>query len=40
MTERAELLGGALFAGQRNGGWLVEAMLPAGHPAEPQSVGT
>jgi signal transduction histidine kinase len=38
MTERAELLGGALFAGPRNGGWLVEAVLPAGHPAEPQSV--
>jgi signal transduction histidine kinase len=40
MTERAELLGGALFAGQRDGGWLVEAVLPAGHPAAPQSVGT
>jgi signal transduction histidine kinase len=40
MTERAELLGGALFAGQRDGGWLVEAVLPAGHPAKPQSVGT
>ena len=40
MTERAELLGGALFAGRRNGGWLVEAVLPAGHPLEPQGVGT
>jgi signal transduction histidine kinase len=40
MTERAELLGGALFAGQRNGSWLVEAVLPAGHPAEPQGVHT
>jgi signal transduction histidine kinase len=36
MTERAELLGGALFAGRRNGGWLVEAVLPGGHPLEPQ----
>jgi signal transduction histidine kinase len=40
MTERAELLGGVLFAGLRNGGWLVEAVLPAGHPAEPRRVGT
>jgi signal transduction histidine kinase len=40
MTERAELLGGALFAGQRDGGWLVEAVLPAGQPTEPQNVGT
>lgn len=40
MTERAELLGGALFAGPRDGGWLVEAVLPTGEVAEPESVGT
>lgn len=40
MTERAELLGGALFAGQRDGGWLVEAVLPGGDTTEPQSVRT
>lgn len=40
MTERAELLGGALFAGQRDGGWLVDAVIPAGHGSEPQGVGT
>jgi len=33
MTERAELLGGALFAGPREGGWLVEAVLPVDESA-------
>ncbi len=33
MTERAQLLGGSLSAGPRpEGGWLVEAVLPAGTP--------
>jgi signal transduction histidine kinase len=39
MTERAELLGGALFAGRRDGGWLVEAVLPTGGATQPESVG-
>jgi signal transduction histidine kinase len=34
MSERAQLLGGSLSAGpQPEGGWLVEAVLPAGGPA-------
>ncbi|MCL2395760.1 MAG: hypothetical protein FWC87_13875, partial [Acidimicrobiaceae bacterium] len=39
MTERAELLGGALSAGRRDGGWMVEAVLPTGGATQPERVG-